>query len=342
MSDIGRDAHSYIWQSNISERYAAGQKFNGVIFLRDINDSKMKGAENKNLRMFRKLCGDENMKNVVLVTTKWNTVRDFSVAEAREAQLKTEFFGPMIELGAKVARDNGTQTSAQSIVRLVLGMPEFVMEIVTNIMNDKLDLGDTEAGKIAEGSRSAHQKELEDKIAALKREKKEDPDPKNQSGYEEDIADLLKLLKKSLKDAEDLKQSHYEEFENLKEEIQAKQAQFEKEKLDWELEKLMERMKKKEGSSWAPSPETIQVLVRSCISHSCTAVFFCDNTIPLPLIFVESQERIARMKLICVGYASSIRSTSYYPIVYVSKIFTIFVIILRGFLKYISSDYFLY
>lgn len=158
---------AYTVQSNINNRYAAGQKFNSVIFLRDIGDSKMKGAENKNLRMFRKLYGDDNMKNIVLVTTKWNLVSDQGVAEARESQLISEFFEPMIKLGAQVTRDYGTQVSAQAIVRRVLGMPAIDLSVQKQIVDEDRAPKDTDAGKEVEGERAARQKDLENEIADL-------------------------------------------------------------------------------------------------------------------------------------------------------------------------------
>lgn len=202
----------------------------------------MKGAENKNLRVFRKLYGDKNMENIVLVTTKWNLVSDQGVAEAREAQLISEFFEPMIKLGAQVARDYGTQESAQAIVRRVLGMPAIDLSVQKQIVGEDRAPKDTDTGKEVEGEQAARQKDLENEIADLKNEQKEDSDPKKHSLYE--ITKLLKKLSKSIEDAETLKQSQYEEFQTLREQIREKQKQFDEEKILWEWEKERQRLEK--------------------------------------------------------------------------------------------------
>jgi hypothetical protein len=52
--------------------------------------------------MFQKLCGDDALKNVILVTTMWSQV-DVDVGRKREDELhqSSEFWKPLIELGAR-------------------------------------------------------------------------------------------------------------------------------------------------------------------------------------------------------------------------------------------------
>jgi hypothetical protein len=59
---------------------------NGIIYLHRISDSRMKGSAKKNLLMFEKLCGEDALKKVILVTTMWDKV-PLDEAEAREKQL---------------------------------------------------------------------------------------------------------------------------------------------------------------------------------------------------------------------------------------------------------------
>ncbi|KAG1904149.1 uncharacterized protein F5891DRAFT_977040 [Suillus fuscotomentosus] len=64
---------------------------------------RMFGTSRKNLDMFRRLCGEDAEKNVILVTTKWSEVRE-EVGESREQQLKSSFWQEMIAHGSQVAR----------------------------------------------------------------------------------------------------------------------------------------------------------------------------------------------------------------------------------------------
>jgi hypothetical protein len=48
----------------------------GIIYLHRISDVRMSGSSTKNLRLFRKLCGSDNMTSVTLVTTMWDKVEE--------------------------------------------------------------------------------------------------------------------------------------------------------------------------------------------------------------------------------------------------------------------------
>lgn len=77
----------------------------------------MGGASRKNFDMFRKLCGDNTLKNVVITTTMWAQV-DPATGDMREQRLQTEdkFFKPAIDGGAKMVRHDNTPESARKIV----------------------------------------------------------------------------------------------------------------------------------------------------------------------------------------------------------------------------------
>ena len=77
----------------------------------------MGGASRKNFDMFRKLCGDNTLKNVVITTTMWAQV-DPATGDMRERRLQTEdkFFKPAIDGGAKMVRHDNTPESARKIV----------------------------------------------------------------------------------------------------------------------------------------------------------------------------------------------------------------------------------
>ncbi|KAH9214365.1 P-loop containing nucleoside triphosphate hydrolase protein [Leptodontidium sp. 2 PMI_412] len=48
-----------------------GTRLNGVIYLHRISDTRMAGTALRNNRMFRKLCGADAFKNIILATTFW-------------------------------------------------------------------------------------------------------------------------------------------------------------------------------------------------------------------------------------------------------------------------------
>jgi len=75
----------------------------------------MAGTPLKNLKMFEKLCGNEALSRVALITTMWDEVVK-SVAEERERELVREYWGPMLSSGSHTARFHGSSESVYKII----------------------------------------------------------------------------------------------------------------------------------------------------------------------------------------------------------------------------------
>ena len=107
-------------------RYENGRKLSGIVYFHRISDHRMCDISRKNFNMFRKLCGDNSLKNVVIVTNMWsNEIAEIELE--REAQLQNDprLFKPVLETGAKMLRHYNTEESAQSIIRhLIHSHPE--------------------------------------------------------------------------------------------------------------------------------------------------------------------------------------------------------------------------
>jgi hypothetical protein len=61
----------------------------------------MSGSTLQNLRMFAKVCGDDAIKNVVLITTMWTKVEQ-DVGKRREKELKERYWAGLLNRGAQV------------------------------------------------------------------------------------------------------------------------------------------------------------------------------------------------------------------------------------------------
>jgi len=96
--------------------------------------------------MFRKLCGDSTLRNVVIVTNMWGDV-DPHVGDAREAELMREdnFFKPVLDKGARMARHSNTIASARDIIRLVLDNRPLPLRIQVELVNERKDISKTGA-----------------------------------------------------------------------------------------------------------------------------------------------------------------------------------------------------
>lgn len=127
-------------------RYEAGMTLSGLIYMHRISDFRMGGVSRRNFSMFRKLCGDSTLKNVLIVTTMWGLV-DPAVAEARETELKTDarLFKPVLDKGAVMARHDNTRQTAHAIIHRILQNHPLPLQIQHEMGEQGLDISQTAA-----------------------------------------------------------------------------------------------------------------------------------------------------------------------------------------------------
>jgi GTP-binding protein EngB required for normal cell division len=145
--------------------YRKEMKLSGIIYLHPISDTRMTHHGVKNLSMFRRLTGEKNLKNVLLVTSKWDQV-DAAVGETREAELRDDYWRLLISMGAQTRRHRGTPQSAQDIARSLCANTPFYLQLQEEMGADNKPLRETTAGRelMAEISRikEDHQREIEE------------------------------------------------------------------------------------------------------------------------------------------------------------------------------------
>ncbi|KOC09845.1 hypothetical protein AFLA70_120g002421 [Aspergillus flavus AF70] len=93
----------------------------GLLYLHRISDVRMQGSALKNIRMFQSLFGENDMANVVLVTTRWNSVtKDEGVSQLRELLEKDRFWGGTIAAGARHEALLDVEADGRRIVQSLL------------------------------------------------------------------------------------------------------------------------------------------------------------------------------------------------------------------------------
>lgn len=164
--------------------YTSRIRLAGLIYLHRIIDVRMQGSALKNVHMFKELCGEDSLSNVVLVTTMWNVLGQSGLSSEvgidRENQLihNDKFWGYMEKKGSRVVRHSGDAESARSIVSILVNKKEkVVLDIQRQMVDEKQTLDETAAGKFV-------QKEL---IEARKR-------------YERDLSDFQQSMEDALKE----------------------------------------------------------------------------------------------------------------------------------------------
>lgn len=113
-----------------------------------ISDFRVGGVARKNFHMFRKLCGDDSLKNVLIVTNMWGMVSEAKGLE-RETQLQTSdlLFKPALDNGATMARHHNTVQSAQAILAKLVPKVPISLQIQRELVDEGKDVTQTAAGK---------------------------------------------------------------------------------------------------------------------------------------------------------------------------------------------------
>lgn len=134
----------------MQDAYEKGLLFSGVIYLHDIGNVRISSSSSRSFRMFRKLCGPISMKNVLLVTSKWDTMKgetDQGALRERELCRESKLWGSMVQQGATVDRfDNDAATALKFVRKLVSNTPS-VLQIQKQLGDERKVLADTDAGK---------------------------------------------------------------------------------------------------------------------------------------------------------------------------------------------------
>lgn len=123
-------------------------KLAGILYLHEISQARMVGTALKNLDMFKKLCGDDALVNVVLGTTKWSDIRP-EVGQKREKQLVGSFWKDMIQHGSIMMQVHTDSSSAWTIIHHLLGNTpiDFVL-IQAELVEHQKTLEQTTAGQM--------------------------------------------------------------------------------------------------------------------------------------------------------------------------------------------------
>ncbi|KAJ3516868.1 hypothetical protein NLJ89_g861 [Agrocybe chaxingu] len=245
----------------LTSAYKEGKTLSGVIYTHRITDTRMSGISRKNFRMFRKVCGESTLKNVVIMTNMWGSIEQ-SIAEAREEELANEelCFKPVLEAGAKMLRHAGTRESAHDVLRHILGSHggPVVLDIQKELVDEHKDLENTAAGdacidELAKEAERRHQEGMQkiqrEMEEALKRKEEEDrrrleeETRKRREGAERVEAEARRIAEEIRRQREEQERRIREKEERAREEARRAWEEHERrrKKLEWEVKCAAER-----------------------------------------------------------------------------------------------------
>ena len=213
-----------------------------MIFIHRISDIRFTGVAQRNFKMFRELCGDASLKNVVLVTNMWDTITP-DVGESREMELTSKYFKPALDKGAQMARHQNTEQSAHNIIRMIMKNGPVVLQIQRELVDEKRNIINTAAGE-------AVNKELKEQIRKHQEERQvaqgqmvqasRDKDERARQEMEEEIRRLREQVEKLKKDSKGMPSNYSKARRKMKGKLNKVEleAKKEKERVEAELKRL--------------------------------------------------------------------------------------------------------
>ena len=188
--------------------------------------------------MFRELCGDTTLKNVVLATSMWGMV-PLDVGESREKGLSSNFFKPVLDKGAQMVRHHNTAQSAQDIIRMIMKNQPLVLQIQRELVDEHKDIVDTAAGEAVNRElnkqirrHQAELKEIQEQMMQAMKEK----DEETRQEMEEESRKLREQMEKIKKDSEGMASNYTEEKERMETKMREMREEAKKEKQRAEAE----------------------------------------------------------------------------------------------------------
>ena len=167
-------------------------KLSGIIYMQALDDRRIYGSTLRNLKMFRDLCGEEPLKNVVFTTTGWGLARkadQLNRAIEKEAQLCSDalFWEPMLRRGAQKARFEDTRDSAMEILKMLVPNTPIALQIQHELVDESMDLINTTAGTTVNEEIKRLEAKYQAELQAVQAEMQE-----ALSKHDEELADALR------------------------------------------------------------------------------------------------------------------------------------------------------
>ena len=179
----------------------------GAIYVHRISDRRFTGITRRNFNIFRELCGEHALENVVIVTNMWSAVVS-EVGEAREKDLSADFFKPVLEKGAQMVRHFGTPEFAHGAIRKIIAVGRPVaLQIQLELVYGHKSLINTSAGGAFNRRLEEQVRQQEAELEIVLKEMQqasEDEDEEARQGLEEETKRLREQVRRIKKVAKEM------------------------------------------------------------------------------------------------------------------------------------------
>ena len=163
----------------LDETLEEGCRLNGLIYLHPINQTRMQGSAVRALRVFQRICGEENYETVILATTFWNKVEHCKeVGEERERRMLSSegFWKTMKDAEAQSIRLSRNYLEVIPCLLNIASRPKVILGL-QNQRKEGVPLEQTTAGLLVQNESLGLEQQYEaDKVSV-------------QDGFEQQIAE---------------------------------------------------------------------------------------------------------------------------------------------------------
>lgn len=153
----------------LASSFRNGIRLTGILYLHRIIDPRIGGEARQKMRMFRKLCGPDCMKHVVLGTTFWDGITpEKGAMREKELASNDEFWGMLAKKGSKIVRIP-TEGDRECGLRILHDMAKngvFIPEAQREMIEDSKSAHETSAAKTIREETEKIQREMEAQIQA--------------------------------------------------------------------------------------------------------------------------------------------------------------------------------
>ena len=209
-----------------------GEKLAGVLYFHRISDVRMSGTPRRNFKMFRELCGENALENVIIVTNMWGGV-DPQIGAEREAELMTKgiFFKSVLDRGGQTARHDNTASSAQDILRRILQNHPVPLRIQEELVDERKGINDTGAGKELHRELNEQIRKHEEEMRELEEDVKQAIENKDDETREALEAETQRRRKETERLENDVRRMT-SDFKNQKEVLEARLSEVQEARLE--------------------------------------------------------------------------------------------------------------
>lgn len=135
----------------LTAAYERDIRLSGIIYLHCITNNRLPGTAVRALDAFKKMCGTEAFKGVILATTMWDmvSVKDLAKAEKRHEEFYEKVRHDIIEHGGKLVRLSAVEIDAVKILRhIVQKNRRLTLRFQRQLVDENLLIYETEAGQV--------------------------------------------------------------------------------------------------------------------------------------------------------------------------------------------------